>query len=132
VIVGSGIDIVDIGRIRLALSRSRERGDRLRQRLYTPKEREDCERRGIMWPHFALRFAAKEAGMKALGTGWRNGVRWRDFETTEEARGLQLRLSGRALELAQDREFRAVWIGASFNRSHAIAHVVLEGGNTDS
>ena len=122
-IVGSGIDIVEIARIERALER---RGARFRARIFTERECADCERRSRPGPHFALRFAAKEAGMKAIGTGWRRGVTWRDFEVVEGERGLELRLSGRASEFAKRRSGDRVWLGASLTRTHAVAQVVLE------
>ena len=122
-IVGSGIDIVEIARIERALER---RGERFRQRIFTERERSDCERRARSGPHFALRFAAKEAGMKAIGTGWRRGVAWRDFEVIEGSGGLEIRLSGRASEFAAARQGDRAWLGASVTRTHAVAQVVLE------
>ncbi|HTO71652.1 MAG TPA: holo-ACP synthase [Myxococcota bacterium] len=125
-IIGGGIDVVEIARVEKAIAR---RGKRLRARLYTERELADCERRGRPAPHFALRFAVKEAGMKAIGTGWRRGVAWRDFETVETERGLGLELRGRALEIARERGFARAWVGASYTRTHAFAQVVLEGGS---
>ncbi len=123
VIVGSGIDIVEIARIERALER---RGERFRLRIFTERERSDCERRALAAPHFALRFAAKEAGMKAIGTGWRRGVAWRDFEVVEGSAGLEIRLSGRASEFAAARRGNRAWLGASLTHTHAVAQVVLE------
>ena len=130
-IVGAGIDIVEIARVEQALAR---RGERIRARLLTPQERADCERRARSGPAFALRFAAKEAGMKAIGTGWRRGVGWRDFETRERDGSLEIVIHGRALEFARRRRFERAWLGASLTRTHALAHVVLEGppGGTPS
>ena len=124
VIVGGGIDVVEIARVERALAR---RGPRMRDRLYTAREIADCGKRGRSASHFALRFAVKEAGMKAIGTGWRRGVAWRDFETVETPRGLDLVIHGRALEVARERGFDRAWVGASYTRTHAFAQVVLEG-----
>ena len=124
VIVGAGIDIVEIVRVERALSR---RGSRLRERVFTQREVRECGLRRRSGPHFALRFAAKEAGMKALGTGWRGGVGWHDFEMIEAADGLELQLTGRSLELAHQRGFERAWLGTSLTRTHALVQVVLEG-----
>jgi holo-[acyl-carrier protein] synthase len=123
VIVGSGIDIVEVERVEGVL---RRRGKRFRERVFTERERVDCDRRQNPAPHFALRFAAKEAGMKAVGTGWRRGVGWRDFEVIEGPHGLEIELSGRALHFARERGGDRVWIAASTQRTHAVAEVVLE------
>lgn len=123
VIVGSGIDILEIVRIERALARG---GERLRERLFTEREQADCARRGRPAPHYAIRFAVKEAGMKAIGTGWSDGVAWRDFELIEASTGLELQIHGRARELALERSYDRAWVGASHNRTHAIAQVVLE------
>ena len=123
-IIGGGIDVVEIARIERALARH---GERLRTRVYTAREIADCARRGRSAAHFALRFAVKEAGMKAIGTGWRRGVAWRDFETRETAHGLEVAILGRALEIANERGLARAWVGASYTRTHAFAQIVLEG-----
>ena len=117
-IVGSGIDLVEIARVARALER---RGARILRRVYTERERADCERRAQPAPWFALRFA-----VKAGGTGWRRGVGWRDFELLERERGYELRLTGRALEVGKERGFDRAWVATSLTRTHALAHVVLE------
>jgi len=129
VIIGGGIDVVEIARVERALAR---RGERLQRRVYTERELADCTRRGRSAPHFALRFAVKEAGMKAIGTGWRRGVAWRDFETVESERGLSIEIRGRALEIARERGFARAWVGASYTRTHAFAQVVIEGTGSRS
>ena len=129
VIVGSGIDIVEIARVERALDR---RGERMRQRLFTARERAACEGRARPGPHFALRFAVKEAGMKAIGTGWRRGVAWCDFELIEEGGALLLELHGKGLEYAGRRGSARAWVGGSVTRTHAVAQVVLEGESSST
>src|ERR1700683_4942373 len=92
VIVGLGLDIAKIDRIEAAL---RRHGAPILERLYTPAEVAYCESFRGNFERFAGRFAAKEAAMKALGTGWRHGVRWRDIEVVREPTGKpSLRLEG--------------------------------------
>jgi holo-[acyl-carrier protein] synthase len=123
VIVGCGIDVVEIRRVERVLAR---RGRRFRERVFTQRERKDCESLRRPGPQLALRFAAKEAGMKAIGTGWRRGVAWRDFEVVCRPNGRELRLSGRAAEIARERGSGRVWLAAALTRTHAVAQVVLE------
>ena len=73
-IVGTGVDLAEVDRIRAAIERH---GPRFIQRIYTPAEIAYVERKANRYERYAARFAAKEAGMKAIGTGWRHGVRWR-------------------------------------------------------
>src|SRR5467141_4847426 len=76
-IVGTGIDIAEVHRIAEAMERF---GDRFLHRVFTEGERRYCDSKANRVERYAARFAAKEAGMKALGTGWSRGVRWRDIE----------------------------------------------------
>jgi holo-[acyl-carrier protein] synthase len=76
-IVGTGVDLAEVDRIRASAERF---GDRFLKRIYTPREIAYAERKANKYERYAARFAAKEAGMKAIGTGWRGGVRWKDFE----------------------------------------------------
>jgi holo-[acyl-carrier protein] synthase len=79
VIVGTGVDLAEVDRIRAAIERY---GPRFVERIFTPREIAYVERKANRFERYAARFAAKEAGMKAIGTGWRGGVRWQDFEVT--------------------------------------------------
>src|SRR5215204_2145708 len=76
-IVGTGVDLAEVERIREAITRF---GDRFINRIYTEREIAYVQRKANRYERFAARFAAKEAGMKALGTGWRGGIQWKDFE----------------------------------------------------
>src|SRR5580658_8035917 len=78
-IVGAGVDLCEVGRIQEAIARH---GRRLQERIYTEREIAYSERKANRHERYAARFAAKEAGMKALGTGWRGGLGWRDLEVT--------------------------------------------------
>jgi holo-[acyl-carrier protein] synthase len=127
-IVGSGVDVIEIARIERALMRP---GDRFARRVFAGDEIATCRGFGRPSPHFALRFAVKEAAMKALGTGWANGVRWTDIETLEQsAEGkrlpLALRFHGRAREVADELGVSRHHLAVSRTRSHAIAMVVFE------
>src|ERR1035437_7399146 len=97
-IVGLGVDIAEVGRIEAAIVRH---GRPFLQRVFTPAEIAYCEQYRNHAEPFAGRFAAKEAAMKALGTGWRRGVRWVDIEVVREPSGKPtLKLSGASQEIA--------------------------------
>ena len=125
-IVGTGIDVIEITRVESALRRS---GERFARRVFAPSEIADCSARRRAGLHFALRFVVKEAVMKALGTGWAGGVRWVDIETVSERRGrsehLSLRLHGRIAELAAAQNAHP-HLALSRTRSHALAFVLFE------
>ncbi len=125
-IVGSGIDIIEIARIERALER---RGERFARRVFTEREIATCRGFARPGPHFAVRFAVKEAVMKSVGTGWARGVHWVDVETTAEdptPNILGLLLHGRIAELARERGAVRPHLAVARTRSHALAVVVLE------
>ena len=124
-IAGTGVDLIEVERIRRSIERF---GERFLDRVFSPYERAYVERRKNRFERYAARFAAKEAGMKAIGTGWRRGVRWRDFEVANLASGKPtLRLSGKAAEFAKRLGVRSVALSMSHTASLAIAEIILEG-----
>jgi len=123
-IVGTGIDIAEVPRIRQSIERF---GDRFLQRIFTPGEIRYCESKANRFERYAARFAAKEAAMKALGTGWNHGVRWRDCEVTRMPGGRPtLTFHGKASEFAAKLGSRNVALSISHTTEQAIAQVILE------
>lgn len=121
-VVGVGTDLVSIPRMRAVLERYR---DRLCQRLYTPEERVEGQRRPVPELHFASRFAAKEATMKALGTGWGVGIGWREIEIVgPRGKPPAVRLSGRARRVAEEKGIRHLHLSLSHDGDYALAFVV--------
>lgn len=124
-ILGAGVDLAEVDRIREAAERY---GDRFLTRVYTPAEIAYASRKANRYERFAARFAAKEAGMKAIGTGWRGGVRWQDFEVVNEPSGRPtLRLHGVAREVAERLGVKSVQLSLTHTSALALAHVILEG-----
>lgn len=124
-ILGSGIDFEEVSRIRAAVQRH---GVRFLERIFTGREIAYVERHANRFERYTARFAAKEAGMKALGTGWAQGVHWRLLEVVNGPDGRPaLELHGRALEIANAQGCRAIHISLSHTRRQAVAHVILEG-----
>jgi holo-[acyl-carrier protein] synthase len=122
-IVALGVDIVEIARIEEAFAR---RGARFRDRIFTQTEIDYCESRGSKFASYAARFAAKEAVMKALGTGWGDGVRWRDIEIVRGSGAPTVVLAGRALERFRELGAERAHLTLSHSREVAIAQVVFE------
>ena len=124
-VIGLGTDMIEIERIRKSLARF---GPAFLGRVYTPGEIAYCQRkRRNADESFAARFAAKEAGAKALGTGISRGVSWREFEVVRQAgQRPELHLSGRAAAIAGELGIRRVSLSLSHSRELAIAVVVAE------
>ncbi|MFZ0820152.1 MAG: holo-ACP synthase [Candidatus Acidiferrales bacterium] len=124
-IVGLGIDITEVGRMREAIKR---RGRALVKRVFTPAEITYCESHRDPYERFAARFAAKEAGMKALGTGWRHGVRWVDLEVVRLPSGKPtLVLHGKAHEFAAKLGVVNISLTMTHTGNSALAQVIFEG-----
>jgi holo-[acyl-carrier protein] synthase len=123
-IVGSGIDLVEIGRIQESVRRF---GQRFLNRVFTPAEQAYCLRKRSSAESFAARFAAKEAGAKALGTGISHGVNWLEIEVTREPAGRPvLRFHGRAAAIASDMRVEHCTLSLTHTAELAMASVVLE------
>lgn len=123
-IVGSGVDLAEVPRIRASIERF---GRKFIDRIYTPAEIAYVERKANRYERYAARFAAKEAGMKAIGTGWRHGVRWQDFEVTNLPSGKPtLRFHGVAAQVADKLKVRNVALSITHTAELGMAHVILE------
>jgi holo-[acyl-carrier protein] synthase len=124
VIVGTGVDLAEVPRIEASIARF---GRRFIERIFTPREIAYVERKANRGERYAARFAAKEAGMKAIGTGWRRGVRWHDFEVANLPSGKPtLRLDGMAAEVARGLGVRNISLSLTHTREYGMAHVILE------
>lgn len=123
-IVGTGVDLAEVPRIRASIERF---GARFTGRIFTPAEIAYVERKANRYERYAARFAAKEAGMKAIGTGWKRGVTWQDFEVANLPSGKPtLRLSGVAAEIAKRLNVRQVSLSLTHTAELGMAHVILE------
>ena len=124
-IVGTGVDIAEVPRIKAAIERF---GDRFVGRIFTPREIAYVSRKANRYERFAARFAAKEAGMKAIGTGWRRGVRWQDFEVTNLPSGRPtLTLHGVAREYAETIGVKQIHVSLTHTAEYGLAYVIFEG-----
>jgi holo-[acyl-carrier protein] synthase len=125
-IVGIGTDLTEVPRIRHSIARY---GDRFLNRIYTARERAYASSKANAAERFAARFAAKEAGMKAIGSGWNRGVKWRDFEVVNELSGRPtLHLTGVAQEIAASLGVRRISVSLTHTAESAFAVVILEDG----
>lgn len=123
-IVGSGVDLCEVSRVEQAIARH---GERFVARVFTPLEIAYANRKANRFERFAARFAAKEAAMKAIGTGWRGGITWQDFEVTNLPSGRPtLQFHGRAAEVAKSLGVQNIALSLTHTREQAMAIVILE------
>jgi holo-[acyl-carrier protein] synthase len=127
-IIGTGIDMIEVDRVRAAIERDKT-GARFRVRVFTAGEIAYCESRGrARFQSYAERFAAKEATMKALGTGWNRHVGWSDIEVVRErGHAPTIVLSGKAAGFARTKSVRAFRLSITHTAASAIAHVIAQG-----
>ena len=123
-IISIGIDIIEVKRVREVLGRT----PRFAERVFTAAERAYCDGRGaVAAQHYAARFAAKEAALKAFQTGWRGGIGWQDIEIAARETGAPfLVFHGPVQELFEKSGAKVAHLSMSHTSEHAIAQVVLE------
>ncbi|MBX3432633.1 MAG: holo-ACP synthase [Pirellulales bacterium] len=128
-ILGIGTDIIECLRIAQMIERH---GDLFLRRVFTEAEVEYCSAKKASTQHYAGRWAAKEAVLKALGTGWIRGIGWRDVEVSHRPGGApQAELHAGAREVAERRGIEQVHLSISHCRSHAVAYAIAEGKDDD-
>ncbi len=121
-VISIGTDIIEVDRIQLMIQKH---GDTFFDRVFTDEEVRYCNARALASQHFAGRWAAKEAVLKVLGTGWAKGIKWTEMEVQNLASGKPImQLSGKAAEVAQEIGVARVLISISHTRQHAIAYAI--------
>jgi holo-[acyl-carrier protein] synthase len=125
-LLGIGIDIVECARIDKMIEKH---GDHFLERVYTPREIAYCShRKAAKSQHFAGRWAAKEAVLKALGTGWSQGIQWVDIEVVNQAGGKpDIELTGEAARIAQQQGIETMLISISHCKAYATAYATALG-----
>jgi len=125
-IVGTGVDLCEVERIKKAITSTH--GARLLERVFTPREIAYAQGKANPYERYAARFAAKEAGMKALGTGWRGGLGWQDLEVINLSSGRPtLQLHRRAAEIAEKMGAVNIALSITHTSVQALAMVIIEG-----
>jgi len=123
-IIGIGIDLVENARLASSLERF---GEAFLKRVFREEERAYCGAMRAPAPHYAARFAAKEAVAKAFGTGIGEALGWLDIEVTRSEAGVPgIRLHGAGADLARQRGVNQIWLSLSHTDLHAVAQVILE------
>ncbi len=124
-IIGIGFDMIEVSRIKSAVSRW---GDKLEKRLFTEKELLYCNSKQDRFQRLACRFAAKEALLKALGTGWQRGIEWKEIEVTNDEMGKPLiTLSGKTGQISRQLGVSNIFVSITSTETFGAAQVILEG-----
>ncbi|WP_290799190.1 holo-ACP synthase [Flavihumibacter sp. UBA7668] len=122
-ILGTGIDLVEVDRI----ERSLKGKEGFRKLVFSAGEIAYCEKQANPYQHYAARFAAKEAFLKALGTGWINGTAFHEIEIIHNVQGQpQINLLGETAQTLAGRPFRLIHVSLSHQKTMATAVVLLE------
>ena len=126
-IIGTGIDVIEVERVERALTNP-VTGARFRKRVYTEGEIRYCESRGkARYQSYAARFAAKEAAMKAMGTGWNRNVGWSEIEVVRErGKAPTIALHGKSAEFARRKNILHFHLSLTHTASQAVAHAIAE------
>jgi len=121
-VIGNGIDIVECVRIKSLIDRH---GERFLNRIFTAAELDYCLRHKRRWEHLAGRFAAKEAILKVIGTGWRDKIAWTDMEITNDSAGKpEVKITGRTAEIANQLGIKKILLSISHTETYAIASAI--------
>jgi len=122
-ILGIGTDIIEVARIRKVM----ERDLGFREKIFTPHEMEYCDSKRDKYPHYAARFSAKEAFLKAIGTGWRFGIRFGEIEVTHDPLGKpEINVYGKAKEWCKNEAVSKIHVSLSHLKEMATAVVLIE------
>ncbi len=122
-IKGTGVDIIEIERIRKAIKKDNKFIDR----LFTKNEIAYCESKAKKAQHYAARFASKEAFFKALGTGWRNGMSWTDIEIKNDPLGKpEIELKGKTQTYFKKMKYKSITLSISHSKEYAVGFVIIE------
>lgn len=120
---GVGVDIIDVPRIKDSIGKDIG----FIEKVFTPDESRYCETKHHKEIHYAARFAAKEAFFKAIGTGWRYGMKWTDISVENDELGKPaIKLEGKALEYFNENNYTHIQLSMSHTKEYAVAFVVVE------
>lgn len=129
-IFGIGVDLIDMERVKETMSRW---GIQFLKRVFTDREIEWCQKRAFPYECFAVRFAAKEAFLKAVGVGLRKGIQWKDIEIESDPYGKPFfNFYRKARDVVEKAQIHRVFLTISHDKPYAVAQVVIEGKNDES